>query len=62
MLRSGDTFVLCSDGLNGMLTDSEIAEIVTRNREPSKAAKELVVAANAHGGEDNISVVVVTVL
>jgi serine/threonine protein phosphatase PrpC len=62
MLRSGDTFVLCSDGLNGMLTDSEIAEIVTRNREPSKAAKELVVAANSHGGEDNISVVVVTVL
>jgi protein phosphatase len=62
MLRSGDTFVLCSDGLNGMLTDSEIAEIVRRNKEPSKAAKELVVAANAHGGEDNISVVVVTVL
>lgn len=62
MLRSGESFVLCSDGLNGMLTDAEIGEIVLRNPEPSQAAKELVVAANANGGEDNISVVVVTVL
>ena len=62
MLRSGESFVLCSDGLNGMLTDSEICEIVLRNPEPSQAAKELVVAANARGGEDNVSVVVVTVL
>jgi protein phosphatase len=62
MLRSGDTFVLCSDGLNGMVSDEVIRGIVLRNREPSRAAKELVVAANANGGEDNISVVVVTVL
>lgn len=62
MLRSGESFVLCSDGLNGMLSDDEICEIVLRNPEPSQAAKELVVAANARGGEDNISVVVVTVL
>jgi serine/threonine protein phosphatase PrpC len=62
MLRSGESVVLCSDGLNGMLTDDEISAIVLRNPEPSQAAKELVVAANANGGEDNISVVVVTVL
>jgi protein phosphatase len=62
MLRSGDTFILCSDGLNGMLTDDEIAAIVQRNPEPSQSARELVVAANAHGGEDNTSVVVVTIL
>ncbi len=62
MLRSGESFVLCSDGLNGMLTDEEIYEIVVRNTEPSQAGKELVVAANANGGEDNVSVVVVTVL
>lgn len=62
MLRSGESFVLCSDGLNGMLSDQEICEIVLGNPEPSQAAKELVVAANARGGEDNISVVVVTVL
>lgn len=62
MLRSGESFVLCSDGLNGMLTDDQIHEIVLRNPEPTQGAKELVVAANAHGGEDNISVVVVTVL
>jgi len=62
MLRSGESFVLCSDGLNGMLTDDQIHDVVNRNPEPTQAAKELVVAANAHGGEDNISVVVVTVL
>lgn len=62
MLRSGESFVLCSDGLNGMLSDQEICDVVARNPEPTQAAKELVVAANAHGGEDNISVVVVTIL
>lgn len=62
MLRSGESVVLCSDGLNGMLTDDQISRVVVQNVEPSQAAKELVVAANARGGEDNISVVVVTVL
>jgi serine/threonine protein phosphatase PrpC len=39
--------------------DHAIADILSRHRDPEAAAMELVVAANAGGGSDNISVVVV---
>jgi len=58
-LASGDVIMLCSDGLNGMLSDDQIRDILMVNPEPYAAAKELVVAANAAGGEDNTSVIVV---
>ncbi len=60
-LLSGDTILLCSDGLNGMLNDDQIRDILMVNPEPYSAAKELVVAANAAGGEDNTSVLVVRI-
>ena len=60
-LTSGDTLMLCSDGLNGMLGDDQIRDILLVNPDPTAAAKELVVAANAAGGEDNTSVIVVRV-
>lgn len=60
-LKRGDTIVLCSDGLTGMLTDEEIAQIVFKSEDPGYAAKELVVAANSRGGDDNVSVIVVRV-
>lgn len=59
-LEHGDVFVLCSDGLNTMLTDEEIRELVLRHRgDPEAACRALIHAANLHGGEDNITVVVV---
>jgi serine/threonine protein phosphatase PrpC len=58
-LSSGDVIMLCSDGLNGMLSDDQIRDILMVNPDPYAAAKELVVAANAAGGEDNTSVIVV---
>lgn len=58
-LTGGDIIMLCSDGLNGMLGDDQIRDILLVNPDPNMAAKELVVAANAAGGEDNISVIVV---
>lgn len=58
-LKSGDTLMLCSDGLNGMLGDDQIRDILLVNADPNNAAKELVVAANAAGGVDNTSVIVV---
>lgn len=61
LVRRGDLILLCSDGLTGMLEDDDIAEIMSRKDDPWLIAKELVVAANAHGGEDNISVIVVRV-
>jgi protein phosphatase len=60
-LTSGDTLMLCSDGLNGMLGDDQIRDILLVNPDPNAAAKELVVAANDAGGEDNSSVVVVRI-
>lgn len=53
----GDTFVLCSDGLSGLVTDDEIGAITTGNflhRVPDL----LVDLANERGGSDNITVVV----
>lgn len=58
--RPGDFYLLCSDGLSGMITDAQIRDIVAGSgRDPEKAARDLVYAANAHGGEDNVTVVVV---
>jgi serine/threonine protein phosphatase PrpC len=58
-LLNGDVILLCSDGLNGMLSDDQIRDILMVNPDPYAASKELVVAANAAGGDDNTSVVVV---
>jgi len=61
-LRAGDLLLLCSDGLYGMVPDSEMGEITAvMGSEPEKLCDELVRIANMHGGEDNISVVVVRV-
>jgi serine/threonine protein phosphatase PrpC len=54
----GDLFLLCSDGLSAMLGDEEIAAAIEgAGRDPQAAGEALVAAANAHGGEDNITVV-----
>jgi PPM family protein phosphatase len=60
--RPGDIFLLCSDGLSGMVSDQSILRIVRDNRRNlSEAAKALVAAANRGGGDDNITVVVFAV-
>ena len=54
----GDLYLLCSDGLSAMLGDDEIAAAIEgAGRDPQPAGEALVTAANAHGGEDNITVV-----
>ncbi len=58
-LKRGDRMVLCSDGLTTHVEDHPIGEIVRRHNDPYGAARELIVAANAGGGTDNISVVVI---
>ncbi len=60
-LRARDRVVLCSDGLNSMLRDSEIAATLADAESPSAAAWALVEAANAAGGTDNTTVAVVDV-
>jgi PPM family protein phosphatase len=58
-LKRGDKLMLCSDGLTAHVEDDQIHEILGRHHDPYEAARELIVAANAGGGTDNISVVVV---
>ncbi len=58
-----DIYLLCSDGLSDLVSDSDIAAILNdRNRDLDTAAASLVFAANAKGGTDNISVILVHVL
>jgi protein phosphatase len=57
----GDVFLLCSDGLNAMLSDREIGQkLAEHRRDPEAACRALVDAANARGGEDNTTVIVLS--
>lgn len=54
--RPGDVWLVCSDGLHGMVTDEKMAEII-KNNKLEKAADKLITAALDGGGRDNISLV-----
>lgn len=56
-LTEGDRVLICSDGLNGMLHDASIRQIVMEESDPNDAVRRLVDEANAAGGEDNITVI-----
>jgi len=55
-LRPGDTILLCTDGLSGFVTDDEIASIMLKYRFEN-ICERLIECANAHGGGDNITAV-----
>lgn len=55
--RPGDSFLLCSDGLHGYLEEDEIPEIIELG--PEAATKHFIDLANARGGRDNITAIVV---
>jgi protein phosphatase len=56
--RRGDTLVLCTDGLSGVVEASEIADAVVRSHDPAAICEDLVELANSRGGPDNVTVVV----
>ena len=58
----GDRVLLCSDGLTNELSDDRIASTLRQIRDPQEAARDLVRQAKDHGGNDNITVVVVDVV
>ncbi len=58
-LRPGDRILFCSDGLTTMVRQDEMASILAREHDAKRAAQLLVDAANAAGGEDNVTAVIV---
>lgn len=58
-LAAGDIVLMCSDGLTNMLEDEEIWEILNGPGELEEKAHRLIEAANAHGGKDNIAVILI---
>lgn len=58
-LADGDTFLLCSDGLHGVVDDATIASLLAAEAPVAAIARSLVSAALDRGGPDNVSVVVV---
>ena len=58
--RSGDVYLLCSDGLSEVLSEPAIAMLLEQSAE--RACRALVDAAYAAGSRDNISAIVVRVL
>lgn len=61
-LASVERLLLCSDGVNGMIGDGEIEEILASVADPRDAADSLVRAAVSAGGRDNATAVVVDVV
>ncbi len=61
-LRTGDYLLLCSDGLNTMLEDDSIKEIIMEHEGDVEAgARALIARANDNGGDDNVTVVLIKI-
>ncbi|MGC4115158.1 MAG: Stp1/IreP family PP2C-type Ser/Thr phosphatase [Myxococcales bacterium] len=57
--QENDIFLLCSDGLSGMVSDPKMEEILSKQPDIDKAAQNLIDAANAAGGNDNVSCILI---
>jgi len=58
-LEKKDIILMCSDGLNNMLEDKEIENIIKDDKDLPETALELIDRANQNGGKDNIAVVLI---
>jgi serine/threonine protein phosphatase PrpC len=58
-MRSGDVLLLCCDGLHGLVSDELMAQVLITHQDLNAACRALVDSANAAGGTDNITVVLV---
>jgi protein phosphatase len=64
-VQTGDTFLICSDGLSGLVEEPEIQKLIQKNVYNGgtfkKTVDELIQQANNNGGDDNITSVVIQV-
>jgi len=61
-LQEGDRLLVCSDGLNSMLRDNQIEQILAAGLDPKTTCDQLVAAANYAGGDDNITVLLLDIV
>lgn len=62
LLMRGDIYLLCSDGLTKTLCDEKVCHVICSSKSIKKAAHDLVAIANAVGGPDNITVLLVQIM
>ncbi|HAV12631.1 MAG TPA: hypothetical protein DCX06_03905 [Opitutae bacterium] len=60
-LKTGDRILLCTDGLNKVLTDRQIQCLLEAESTPEAIARSLVESANANEGPDNITIIVIII-
>ena len=60
-VESGDTILMCTDGLSNMVDDIEIRQIIQTGRDVVERVQHLVEAANRGGGKDNITVAIIEI-
>lgn len=58
-VQAGDLFMLCSDGLSGMVDDQQLEDIILEHTDLEDAIRAMIKAANHSGGLDNITVILV---
>jgi protein phosphatase len=61
-IKVGDVWLVCSDGLTGMVDDRRIHALLMSRAEPERKVHSLISEANGRGGLDNITAIVVHVL
>ncbi|MDX2177384.1 MAG: Stp1/IreP family PP2C-type Ser/Thr phosphatase [Candidatus Sumerlaeia bacterium] len=61
-LKPHDLYLLCSDGLSGLLDDQDLKRIMLSNPDLEDCAQELIRAANEAGGHDNITIILIRIL
>jgi protein phosphatase len=61
-VKPGDVYLLCSDGLTGMVPEEEILRVVTENEDLEAACQQLIDTANERGGLDNVTAILVKIL
>ena len=59
--QPGDVYLICSDGLHGMVDDRQIASVLRKTDDLTLAVARLIERANDNGGEDNITAVAVRI-
>jgi PPM family protein phosphatase len=61
MTLPGDAYLLCSDGLSGMISSADMLDVIETIDDPEDACHELIARANLAGGKDNVSAVLVRI-